>query len=89
MTKTSNVRLTGEAHTLLAEKAKNLNESMKAIASEAVISLFKRELKYNEYIARINELEKEVQDKKHYAGGLFVLGAVVAGTVMFFVGVLW
>ena len=89
----AHVRLTDEAHELLAEKAKNLDESMKEVGSEAVISLFKRELKYNEYIARINGLEKEVDADKRYAGFLFVLGTVVGGVVggvvMFFVGGLW
>jgi hypothetical protein len=82
----NNVRLTEQAHQLLAEKAKNLGDSMKEVASEAIISLFKRELKYNEYIARINGLEKKVQDTKRFAGGVFILGAVVSGCVMFFVG---
>ena len=80
------VRLTEEAHALLAEKAKNLGDSMKEVASEAILSLFKRELKYNEYIARINGLEKEVDTIKRYAGKLFVLGTVVSGCVMFIVG---
>ena len=85
----SNVRLTDDAHTLLVEKAKNLGDSMKEVASEAVISLFSRELKYNAYIARINRLEKEVDNSKWYAGGLFILGAVVSGCVMLLVEVLW
>lgn len=86
MSNRSNVRLTDEAHALLAEKAKNLGNSMKSVASKAVISLFKRELKYNEYIAHINELEKELNTTKRYAGKLFALGTVVSGCVMFFVG---
>ena len=85
----NNVRLTEQAHQLLTENAKNLGDSMKEVASEAIISLFKRELKYNEYIARINQLKAQIRDTKHFAGGLFVLGAVVSGCVMFFVGVLW
>ena len=56
--KGSNVRLTSEAHELLAEKAKNLGDSMKEVASEAIIALFKRELKYNEYIAHIKQLNE-------------------------------
>ena len=80
------VRLTPEAHALLAEKARDLNVSMVKVASEAILSLFKRELKYNEYIARINELEKVLNTTKRYARKLFVLSAVVSGCVMFFVG---
>ena len=82
------VRLTDKAHVLLTEKAKDLNVSMVKVASEAILSLFKRELKYNEYIARINGLEDELNTVKRYAGKLFVLGTVVSGCVMFFVGVL-
>ena len=88
MSKYGGVRLTDEAHALLVEKAKSLGNSMKSVASEAVISLFKRELKYNEYIARINELEKVLNTTKYYAGKLFILGAVVSGCVMFVVGVM-
>ena len=84
MSKGNNVRLTPEAHGLLAEKAKNLDDSMKGVASEAIISLFKRELKYNEYIARINGLEKKVQDTKRFAGGAFILGALASGCVVYF-----
>ena len=89
MSKYGGVRLTDEAHALLAKSSKNLGDSMKSVASEAVISLFKRELKYNEYIARINWLEKEVSIIKRYAGKLFILGAIVSGCVMFVVGVMW
>ena len=92
----NNVRLTDEAHALLKEKATNLGQSMKEVVSEAVISLFKRELKYNEYIAqadrlkeRIKDLQKTVRDSNRHADGMFILGAVVSGCLMFFVGVLW
>jgi len=88
MSKGITVRLTPEAHELLSEKAKNLGDSMKAVASEAVISLFKRELKYNEYISRINRLEDKLNRIKRHAGMLFVLSAVVSGCVMFFVGMM-
>lgn len=86
MSKYGGVRLTDDAHALLVEKAKILGNSMKSVASEAVISLFKRELKYNEYITRISRLEKELNTVKRYAGKLFVLGTVVSGCVMFIVG---
>lgn len=56
MTKGNNVRLTTEAHDMLVEKAKNLGSSMKEVASEAIILLFKREFRYNEYIAHIKRI---------------------------------
>ena len=87
--KGTTVRLSEEAHALLKEKAKNLGQSTKEVVSEAILLLFKRELKYNEYIARINELEKELNTVKRYAGKLFVLGTVVSGCIMFIVGVMW
>ena len=86
MRKGSNVRLTEEAHTLLREKAKNIGNPMKTIASEAVISLFKRELKLNAYMARINGLEDELNTVKRYAGGLFVIGAIVSGCLGYVIG---
>ena len=76
--KGTTVRLTEEAHQLLAEKAKDLGDSMKRLASEAVILLFSRELKYNAYNERINELQTEVYHAKRFAGIMFVLGAVVS-----------
>ena len=88
MTKGMTVRLTDEAHALLAEKAKNIGNPMKTIASEAIISLFKRELKLNAYMARINGLEKEVDASKRYV--LFVLG-ITAGLCLataYFVGMI-
>ena len=85
----NNVRLTAEAHQLLAEKAKNLGDSMKEVASEAIISLFKRELKYNEYIACISQLKAQIRDSKGFAFGTFALGALASGCVMFFAGALW
>ena len=76
----NNVRLTDEAHALLKEKATNLGQSMKEVVSEAVLSLFKRELKYNEYIARIKWLEKEVDTPDFRS---FFLGIVAGGILMF------
>jgi len=79
-----NVRLTEEAHQLLVEKAEHLGNSMKEVASEAVISLFQRELKYNEYLERINRLETKVHNNKRFAFGAFVLGALTSGCVVYF-----
>ena len=41
-TKRSNVRLTDKAHRLLTEKAENSGFSMKEIASEAVMLMFRQ-----------------------------------------------
>ena len=89
MTKGHNVRLTPEAHQLLAEKAVDYNVPMKEIASEAIFLLVKSDSKDKECLANLKRLEKKNQDNKRYAFGTFILGAVVSGCVMFFVGVLW
>jgi hypothetical protein len=84
MSKGNNVRLTPEAHQLLAEKAEDYNVSMKDVASEAIVLLTKRE----EWRAHVERLEQKSKDNKLFALGTFVLGALASGCVMFFVGVL-
>ena len=92
----NNVRLTEEAHGLLAEMAHDCDSSMKEIASEAIFSLIKSHTKDKECIAhlerlqeRIKRLQKIVRDNRRYALGAFALGALASGCVMFLIGVLW
>lgn len=64
-----NVRLTKEAHTLLAEMAHDCDTDMKDVASEAIMRAVQRN-----------------HDDSRFAFGAFVLGAIVGGVLMFFVG---
>jgi len=86
MTKGNNVRITEEAHRVLVEQSEEHDISMKEIASDAVISLFKRRQRERNLLEDIARLEKKLQDSKWYALGAFILGAVAAACVMFFVG---
>lgn len=83
------VRLTDQAHAILAAKSDEFGISQKEIASEAILMLHKKEERQRRLLADVAQLEKKVQDYKRFAGGLFILGAVAGGCVMFFVGVLW
>ena len=38
---------------------------------------------------RVKGLQKIVRNSRRHADGMFILGAIVAGCLMFFVGVLW
>ena len=80
MSKGNNVRLTPEAHQLLAEKAEDYNVSMKDVASEAIVLLTKRE----EWRAHVERLEQKSKDNKLFAFGTFVLGALASGCVVYF-----
>lgn len=64
-----NVRLTKEAHALLAEMADDCETTMKEIASEAITRAVHKN-----------------HDDSRFALGAFVLGAIVGGVLMFFVG---
>ena len=94
MRKGSNVRITDEAHGLLTEKAEHLGATMKEVASEAIFLLARGDERAKRFRAqedrlkeRIKGLQKTVRDSRRYAFGTFVLGAVVAGCLMFAVGV--
>ena len=96
MRKGSNVRLTEEAHILLAEKAGYFGTSMKEVASEAIFLLARGDEKAKEFRAqadrlkeRIKDLQKTVRDSNRHADGMFILGAFVSGCLMFAVGVSW
>ena len=84
----NNVRLTEQAHALLAEKAVDYNATQKDIASEAILMLVKREGRERMLLAAVSRLEKKEQDNKLFAFSTFVLGAIASGCAMFFVGVL-
>ena len=51
--KDNTVRLTEEAHLLLAEKAKHLGDSMKEVASEAITSYVGRQTKEIEWYTQV------------------------------------
>ena len=92
----NNVRITDEAHGLLAEKAEHLGATMKEVASEAIFLLARGDERAKEFRAqadrlkeRIKDLQKTVRANRRYAIGTFALGAIVAGCLVFFVGVLW
>ena len=89
MAKGNNVRITDEAHALLAEKAEDYNANMKEIASEAILMLIKGKDRNKELHVLLAVANNTIQDIKHATFGSFVLGAVVAGCLGFFVGVLW
>ena len=90
----NNVRITDEAHILLAEKAGYFGTSMKEVASEAIVLLATRENKVKECLTlldkaneRITVLDARILNNSRHAFGAFVLGAIVAGCLMFAVGV--
>lgn len=101
--KGTTARLTDQAHILLAEKAGYSGDSMKKIASEAIFLMFSKEklqedcmplLKEEkdineEYRISLDSAYKKIQDNKHVVFRAFVLGTVVGGLLLFFVGVLW
>ena len=87
----NNVRLTEEAHAILAEKAEDFGVSMKEVASEAIKLFVKRWDKDKECIAhlerlqeRIKRLQKIVQDNRRFAFCTFLLGALASGCVVYF-----
>ena len=88
----SNVRLTEEAHGLLAKKAKDFGASMKEVASEAIVLLATRgdkvkkcHMLLDRANSRIAVLDARILNNSRHV----VLGAAVAGCLMFVVGVLW
>ena len=93
MRKGSNVRLTDEAHTLLAEKAEDFGATMKEVASEAIFLLARgdeRDKEFRAYEDRLNEMIKSLQKTVHNSrrvAGIFALGAIAAGCLMFAAGV--
>lgn len=87
MRKGSNVRLTDQAHGLLAEKAEYYNVSMKDFASEAVQALAKGKDRNKELRVLLDTANQRIQDDKWRAIGTFILGAIAAGCLMFAVGV--
>lgn len=94
MSKGNNVRLTDQAHILCAEKAGYSHTSMKAVASEAIVLLVRGDNRNKEqqkdieiYKRRVAVLAKRIQDNRHAAFGTFVLGAIIGGALMFFMGV--
>jgi len=76
MAKSNNVRITEEAHRILVEKSEEHDMSMKEVASEAIIALFRREHRERRLFA----------DYRRYGFGLLAEGAIVGGLVMFFLG---
>lgn len=82
------VRLTDQAHAILAEWSDEHNITQKEIASEAILMLHKKEERQRRLLADIALLEKEIKNIKYFASGLFILGAVVSGVLIFFVGIL-
>ena len=86
----NNVRITDEAHALLAEKAEDFGATMKEVASEAIVLLARRKERFKKFRAqedRLKERIKGLQKMVRYAFGLFILGAIAAGCLGFFVGV--
>jgi len=90
--KTNHVRLTTQAHILCAEKAEDYKTSMKAVASEAIFLLNRADDRAKEFVRlklEVERLERKTIDNKWHAFGAFFLGAISAGCLMFFIGVLW
>ena len=92
----NNVRITDEAHALLKEKAELFDTPMKEVASEAIFQLARGDERAKRFRAqadrlkeRIKGLQKTVRDSRRFAFGTFLLGAIVAGCLMFAVGVAW
>ena len=83
------VRITDKAHGLLAEKAEGSKVSMKEIASDAILTLFKGKDINKKLCLLLDIANKKILDNKRFALGAFAIGAIVSGCVMFFVGVLW
>jgi ElaB/YqjD/DUF883 family membrane-anchored ribosome-binding protein len=85
MRKDKTVRLISEAHSLLAEKAEDLNTSMAEIASEAIFMFVgqeDRDREQRDYIERINKASIKLQ--KRIPVYLFISAAIgtIAGIVM-------
>ena len=87
------VRLTDQAHALLAVKSDGDGISQKEIASEAILTLVKgkdinKELRTSIeiYEKRVAILAKRIQDNRYAAFGAFVLGAFVGTVLMFCLG---
>lgn len=88
------VRLTDQAHALLAVKSDDYGVTQKEIASEAILMLVKSEGKDKEMQVMRREiirLEDKIRDNDFFAYGTFILGAVAGGVLVFaiLVGVLW
>ena len=89
--KGTTVRLTEDAHQLLAEKAKDLGDSMKELATEAIFCLVRNEEKDKEIQAMHSEpiwLRKEDENRKRFVLCAFILGAIVSACGAYLVVVL-
>lgn len=75
-TKGNNVRLTEEAHRLLAEMAHDCDASMKDVASGVIVGVASRK-------------QDDKRDDKRFAFGTFALGSIIGGLLMLFLGTLW
>ena len=86
----NNVRITDKAHELLAERAEYLGATMKEVASEAIFLLVRGDERAKEFRAQADRLKERLKglQKKVYlfAFGMFLLGMIVAGCLMFAVG---
>ena len=81
MGKQKTVRLTDEAHALLTEKAVNYEESMKDIASEAIMLLVEGKERNKECYALLdNQLEKVKRAQKVLAFYTMLAGS--AGLIL-------
>ena len=87
--KGNNVRLTEQAHQLLAEKAEDYNVSMKDVASEAIVLLTKRDNMEKECSALLEKAERKEKDNLRRSFGTFILGALASGCVVYFSVVIW
>ena len=65
--KSKALRITDEAHALLATKADDYNISQKEIASEAILMLHKRDERQRRLLADVARLEKKVKDTYYFA----------------------
>ena len=86
MSEQKTVRLTDEAHALLAEKAVDYEESMKDVASEAIFSLDKRETKDKECRRHIEALKAGIQRVREERAFYILLVGVAGGILGFIIG---